>query len=106
MKQPRGEGGRPPAGAHATFSVRVLPRSSKEEVAGFSEGTARIRLTAPPLENRANEALIRFLSKALGVHRRQVELVTGARGRNKIVRVQGITEEEPFRRLGLRQSRG
>lgn len=84
-----------------TLSVRVLPRSSKEGVAGFSEGVARIRLTAPPLENRANEALVLFLSRELDVPRRRVEIVAGARGRNKVVRVQGITEEELFHRLGL-----
>jgi len=98
VKKPR-EGERGPADACATLSVHVLPRSSKEEVADFSEGSARIRLTAPPLDNRANEALVLFLSRTLGIPRRQVELVTGLRGRRKIVRIQGFTQEELFRRL-------
>lgn len=84
-----------------TIQVRVVPRSSREEVAGVSEGAIRIRLTAPPLENRANEALVRFLSRALGVSRSQVELVAGERGRNKVVRVHGMVREEIFRRLGV-----
>lgn len=84
-----------------TILVRVVPRSSREEVAGFSDGAVRIRLTAPPLENRANEALVRFLSRALGIPRRQVELVSGERGRNKVVRVHGMIREEIYRRLGV-----
>lgn len=91
-------------GKSSTFSVRVMPRSSREEVAGLSEGDVRIRLTAPAIENRANEALVRFLSQALGVPRRQVELLAGERGRRKVVRIHGMSKEEIFRRLGLEQS--
>ena len=91
-------------GKSSTFSVRVMPRSSREEVAGLSEGDVRIRLTAPAIENRANEALVRFLSQALGVPRRQVELLAGERGRRKVVRIHGMSREEIFRRLGLEQS--
>jgi uncharacterized protein YggU (UPF0235/DUF167 family) len=60
-------------------------------------------LTAPPLENRANEALVRFLARALGVPRSRVMLVTGSRSRNKVVRVSGIGRNEFFRRLGLQE---
>ena len=90
-------------GTSATFSVRVMPRSAREEVAGVSGGDVRIRLTSPPVENRANEDLVRFLSRALDVPRRRVELVAGLRGRRKIVQVQGMTRPEIFRRLGLEQ---
>ncbi len=102
MKKSR-DGGRGPSDPSATLSVHVLPRSSKEEVAGFSEGAARIRLTAPPVENRANEALLLFLSRKLGIPRRRVELVAGGRGRRKIVRFHGFSREELFRRLGIGQ---
>lgn len=100
MKPARTGSSRPPEPS-ATVTVHVAPRSAREEVAGFSGGVLRVRLTAPPVENRANEALVRFLSDALGVARRRVELVTGARGRNKIVRVRGLSLGEVFRRLGL-----
>jgi uncharacterized protein (TIGR00251 family) len=85
----------------STFAVHVVPRAAKEEVAGLAEGAVRIRLTAPAVENRANEALVRFLSQALSLPRRQVELVAGTRGRRKVVRVHGMSKEEIFRRLGL-----
>ncbi len=87
----------------ATVTVRVQPRASRDEVAGLSEGGLRIRLTAPPLENRANEALIRFLARALDVPRASVEIVTGDRGRNKVVRIRGIAPDELYGRLGLKE---
>lgn len=90
-----------PRAVSATFAVRVVPRSSKEEVAGFSGGVVRIRLTAPPVENRANEALVRFLSRMLDVPRRQVEIVSGGVGRQKIVRVGGVAQGDLLRKLGL-----
>jgi uncharacterized protein (TIGR00251 family) len=64
----------------------------------------RIRLNAPPVEGRANEALRKFLAKALGVPRAQVSLVSGGTGRNKIVRIAGVTREEALGALGVRQS--
>ena len=73
-------------------------------MAGLSEGVLRVRLTAPPVENRANEALVRFLAEALGVPRGCVEIVAGDRGRNKIVRVRGVAPDELRRRLGLEES--
>ncbi|MBF8258715.1 MAG: hypothetical protein HW377_1089 [Actinobacteria bacterium] len=100
MKSPRGTGS-VPGDVSTTLSVRVIPRSSRNEVAGFSEGTVRIRLTAPPVENRANEALVRFLSRVLDVPRGRVEIVAGGTGRRKIVRVAGAAREDVFRRLGL-----
>ena len=81
-------------GLSATVSVRVVPRASREGVAGFEGGVVRIRLNAPPVEGQANEALVRFLSKALGVPKNRITLVAGEKGRNKIVRVEGITREE------------
>jgi len=62
-------------------------------VAGFEGGVLRIRLSAPPVEGKANEALVRFLAKALGVPRGRVTLAVGVRGRSKIVRVEGMTTE-------------
>ena len=88
-------------GPSATVSVRVVPRSSKEGVAGYDGGVVRIRLNAPPVEGKANDALVRFLAKALGVPRSRVTLVSGERGRSKIVRVAGVTREALMAALGL-----
>ncbi|MBI5905973.1 MAG: DUF167 domain-containing protein [Deltaproteobacteria bacterium] len=88
-----------PAEPVATLPVRVVPRASREGVAGFEGGVLRIRLSAPPVEGKANEALVRFLAKALGVPRGRVTLAVGARGRSKVVRVDGMTTEEALARL-------
>jgi len=99
----RGQGG---DGAAAVLSVHVLPRASREEIAGLFGDALRVRLTAPPVENRANEALVRFLAKSLGLPRRSVTILSGGLGRNKRVRVDGLTREECFSRLGLPREPG
>jgi uncharacterized protein (TIGR00251 family) len=70
-------------------------------VAGLAGDAVRIRLTAPPLENRANVALVRFLAGALGIPRPHVEILSGKRGRRKVVRVAGMSRDDIFRRLKL-----
>lgn len=100
MNVPRGRQGAG-GGTFAVVAVQVVPRASREEVAGFAGEAVRIRLTAPPVENRANEALLRFFSGALGIPRREISIVAGGLGRRKLVRVEGLTREECLRRLGL-----
>ena len=104
MSVPRARsGGREKGGA--VLAVSVVPRSSREEVAGLSGDALRVRLTAPPVENRANDALVRFLAKSLGVPRRSVGILAGGLGRRKLVRVEGLTREECLARLLNAQGR-
>ena len=74
-------------GAHGTaLAVRVIPRSKKDEFVEIMEdGVIKIRLTAPPVEGKANQALIRLLSKALSVPESSVSVVAGSKNRDKIV---------------------
>ena len=74
-----------------TFQVRVQPRASREEIAGEYQGALKIRLTAPAVENRANEALRRFLAECLNVPLSAVKILSGEKSRTKRVQVQGIT---------------
>ncbi len=99
----RGKGRAETHDVAGTVEVHVLPRASREAVAGLSGDAVRIRLTAPPLDNRANEALVRFLAATLGVSRPRVEIVAGRRGRKKIVRVAGMPRGEILRLLGLKE---
>lgn len=73
------------------FPVRVVPRAGRTEVAGLHAGSLRIRLAAPPVEGKANAALVRFLARSLGVPRGAVSVVSGERGRAKTVEVAGDT---------------
>ena len=71
------------------FSVRVQPRASSAGVAGVHGGALKVRLTQPPVEGAANEALVELLAGALGVPRRAVRIVSGATARTKVVDVDG-----------------
>jgi len=82
------------AGGGITFAVRIVPRASKNEIVGVHGDALRIRLTAPPVEGRANKALVAFLAQRLGARRSQVEIVAGASSRCKIIRVIGLSGQE------------
>jgi uncharacterized protein len=78
----------------ATFAVKVVPRASKNQIVGMEGDAIKIRLNAPPVEGKANEALIKFLAETLGVSRAQIEIVRGHASRRKLVRVRGVTAEQ------------
>ena len=73
------------------FAVRVQPRSSRDEISGEWEGGLKIRLQAPPLEARANEALCRFLAEILKIPASAVRILSGERSRTKRVEIRGVT---------------
>jgi uncharacterized protein (TIGR00251 family) len=75
------------------LDVRVIPRASRPGLAGTRDGVLLVRVSAPPVENAANEALIDVLSAALRVPKRAITIVSGERSRLKRVRVDGVTEE-------------
>jgi uncharacterized protein (TIGR00251 family) len=86
--------------AGLTLRVRVQPRASRDALSGEREGALVVRLAAPPVEGAANEALARFLGKTLGVAPSAVRVVSGATGRNKVVRVAGLDAATARERLG------
>ena len=75
------------------LDVRVIPRAARPGLAGTRDGALLVRVSAPPVENAANEALIDVLSAALRVPKRAITIVSGERSRLKRVRVDGVTEE-------------
>ena len=77
-----------------TVSVRVQPRASKDEIAGVIAGALKIRLRAPALENRANEALIEFLADILKTSKSAVRIQGGAQSRMKRVEIRGVTRQQ------------
>ena len=77
------------AGA-ARFNVRVQPRAARSSVEGVHGGALKVRLTAPPVEGAANDALLELLSKWLAVPKRAVTIVSGATARTKLVQVHGV----------------
>jgi uncharacterized protein len=85
----------------AALAVHVVPHASKNEIKGRHGDAIKIRLTAPPVEGAANEALIAFLAERLGVPNRQLEIISGATSRDKLVVIVGLTPDEVERRLAL-----
>lgn len=83
----------------AAFGVRVVPRASKNEISGRHRDAVKIRLTAPPVEGVANQALIDFLAERLDVSKTQIEILSGHASRDKIVCVVGMTPQEVEERL-------
>jgi uncharacterized protein (TIGR00251 family) len=73
------------------LALRVTPRANKNEIVGvLSDGTIKVHLTAPPLEGRANEALLKFLSKILDVPVTNIAIVAGVSGRDKLISVRDM----------------
>ena len=74
-------------GEAVRFSVRLQPRASRNEIAGLHGCSLKVRVTAPPVDGLANEALIVLLSRALGASRRSVCIVSGHSSRTKVVEI-------------------
>lgn len=75
----------------AAITVRVVPRASRNEISEIlDDGTVKIRLTAPQVEEKSNQALISFLSEILGIDPKQLEIVAGISGNDKLVTIIGM----------------
>ena len=76
------------------FSVRVIPRSSRSEIAGEHDGAIKVKLTSPPVDGAANAELIKLFAKRLGVSRSDVHIVSGETSKTKRLRITGVTAEQ------------
>jgi uncharacterized protein (TIGR00251 family) len=82
------------------IAVRVTPRAGQDRIDGMREGVLHVRLTAPPVEGQANEALVRLLAHALGVPPRAVRVLRGHTGREKLLEIVGLDTAAVERRWG------
>jgi uncharacterized protein (TIGR00251 family) len=83
----------------ATFRVHVVPNAKIDKVVGEHGGAIKIKLRAPAVEGKANAALIAFLAERLKVPARTIILLRGQKSRDKLVRIDGLNEEDIRRRL-------
>ena len=75
----------------AALTIRVTPRARKTEIGGvLDDGTVRIRIAQPPVDGKANKALIKFLSEVLGVRKSKIDIVAGEKGLDKIISILGM----------------
>ena len=83
------------------LTIRLTPRAAKEALDPRPDGTLAARVTAPPVDGRANEALCRLVAKRAGVAASRVSVVRGHKGRDKVVRVEGADPAAVRAALGL-----
>ena len=76
----------------ATLAVRVQPRSRCNALAGLRDGVVIVRVTAPPLDGRANDAVCALLAAALGVRRSSLTILRGERARDKVISFDGLDQ--------------
>lgn len=83
----------------AAFPVRVIPRASRNEIEGTTGNALKVRVTAPPVEGAANEALIELLAERLKIRKSQIEIVAGQTSQHKMVSIVGLRPSEVEERL-------
>ena len=76
------------------LAIRVQPRAKRTEVAGERDGAVVIRVSAPPVEGKANEAVRALVAKRLNVPKSAVQIVRGEGSRDKLVRIEGLSADE------------
>ena len=75
------------------FFVKVVPRSSKSEIAGELGGALKIKLKSPPIDGAANAELVKLLSKSFGASKSDVEIIGGQTSKSKHVKISNLTRE-------------
>ena len=85
----------------AEIAVRLTPRASENRIAGERNGLLLVRVSAPPVDGKANEALCRLIARTLRIGVRNVSIVRGAGAREKLVRVEGLSTAALRAALGL-----
>lgn len=85
-----------------TIAVKVTPRASKDEIGEALGAELRIKVTAPPVDAAANEALIRLLAETLGCSRSSIQIIRGQTSRHKLIKVFGLTAKSILTKLNTR----
>ena len=81
------------------ISLRVQPNAARNELVDFTNGVLKVKVAAPPFKGKANEELIVFLSEILGISKGSLNIVTGHTSRNKVVAIDGLSQDEIIKRL-------
>ena len=85
----------------AQFALRVQPRSSRNAIAGVVGEAVKLAITAPPVDGKANQAVIEFLAELFRVPKSSIAIVSGETGRNKLIAVRGLSAEQVRKALGV-----
>jgi uncharacterized protein len=82
-----------------TIELRVKPRAKQNKIAVVNAGHLDVWITSPPIDGRANEHVVELLSDELKIPKRMIQIIKGESGKNKVVRIEGLTKEEIIRRV-------
>jgi hypothetical protein len=88
-----------PSAHGVTFTVKVAPRASRTQIEGWYEHMLKVRLHAPPVDGKANAALIALLAETFDIHKGNIVILSGETSRQKLVRVTGLSAEQIRMRL-------
>ena len=76
------------------ISIRVAPRAKTTQISGVMEdGSLKVRVSAPPVDGKANQSLIKLLAETFGVSKSSISILSGIHKRNKIVKIEGLSQE-------------
>lgn len=81
------------------LKLRIVPNAKRNEVTGVHGDALKIKIAAPALEGKANEALIEFVAEKLALHRRDITLISGDKSRDKLIEIAGLDATEARERL-------
>lgn len=84
-----------------SFHVKVQPRSASNEIVGIEGDTLKVKLTSPPVEGKANESLIEFLSETLDAKRSSIKIVQGSKTRIKLLKIANMTKDQLLQKLHI-----
>jgi len=91
------------AGIETTLNVHVQPGARKSEAVSFTDDVLRLKIAAPPVEGKANQALVEFLAKRLDLKKSAVTIVKGQTARDKVIAVTGLALADVMERLNLKK---
>lgn len=83
------------------FEVKVQPRASQNQITGVSEGVLKVRLNSPPVDGKANQALINLLSRTLAVPKKNIVIIRGETNTSKLIQISGINKDTLITRAGI-----
>ncbi len=81
------------------LKLRIVPNAKRNEVTGEHGDAVKIKVAAPAIEGKANEALLEFIAEKLGIHRRNLTLIAGEKSRDKLIEIAGLDATEARGRL-------
>ena len=83
------------------ISVRVHPNAGRDEVLGFTDEVLQVKIAAPPIKGKANERLVAFLSRLLGVGKGSISIIRGHTSRNKLIKISDLSRKDIIERLSF-----